>query len=61
MAGLPWHGHLAHDPHGSRAQRDATWGTAFFAVKGTAGAGRGQGSPSISPAERGAGQDAGDT
>jgi len=40
---------------------DATWGMAFFAVKGTARARPGRGSPSISPAERGAGQDAGDT
>jgi len=59
---LPRHGGAAV-PRASRPRlgQDATWGMAFFAVKGTARARRARGSPSISPAERGAAQDAGDT
>jgi len=52
-------GILPMDVHGRDAR--ATWGMAFFAVKGTGRVRRGRGSPSISPAERGAGRDAGDT
>jgi len=62
MAGLPCHGRLVHAPHGPTGGTPVPRrGRPFFAVRGKAQAGRRQGSPSISPAERGAGQDAGDT